>query len=293
MRQNAKNRRDVQRITWIGLAVNVVLSVLKFIVGILGASQAVIADAVHSLSDMATDIAVLFGVIYWSAPADEEHPFGHSRIEAIITAIIGFVLLFMAFGIGYRALCSIRGAYLKQPTWIAIVGPFISIICKEILYHWTVSIGKRVKSSAVIANAWHHRSDAFSSIPALIAVGAAAINPKWAFVDHVGAFIVSLFIIKIAYDIITPAFSELSDAGASKIERAKIESLVLNIHGVHAVHAIRTRKFGSGFLVDLHILVDGEISVRKGHTISEDVKKELIKNGPEILDVVVHIEPDE
>ncbi|MGA1870372.1 MAG: cation diffusion facilitator family transporter [bacterium] len=293
MSQNEQSRGDIQRITWIGLAVNLFLSLLKFTVGCIGKSQAVIADAVHSVSDMATDIAVLGGVKYWSAPADETHPFGHRRIEALVTASIGIVLLITALGIGYQALMSMQDGSIMQPAYIAVIGPFLSIIFKEILYHWTVSTGTRVKSSAVIANAWHHRSDAISSIPALIAVAAAAINPKWAFIDHVGALIVSIFIIKISSDIIYPAFSELSDCGASQIERAKIHSLALNVQGVHSVHAIRTRKFGSGFHVDLHILVDGDMTVRKGHTISEEVKSELLANGPEILDVVVHLEPDE
>jgi len=289
--QNKKDSSEIIRITWIGLAVNVFLAILKFTVGFLGYSHAVIADAFHSLSDMGTDFAVLFGVKLWSAPADYNHPYGHGRIEAIFTAIIGIVLAIFAIGIGYNALVNIPVIHLKQPKWIAITGSLISVILKETLFRFTVSVGKRARSSAVVANAWHHRSDALSSIPALIAVSLAVINPKLAFIDKVGALIVSIFILKIAWDITMPCLSELSDSSAPQRYYEKIGSTTMSINGVMAVHAIRTRKFGSGLHVDLHVLVDGKISVKKGHEISEEVKHILLGKIPEILDVVIHLEP--
>lgn len=291
--KNCRDAREIKRITWIGLVINILLSALKFVVGYVGASQAVIADAVHSLSDCVTDFAVLFGVRFWSAPPDENHPYGHRRIESLVTVAIGIVLAVVAFGIVYKSLISMRDVDVMQSGWIAVTGPFLSIIFKETLYRWTVNVGRKVKSSAVIANAWHHRSDAFSSIPALIAVGASVLNPKWAFVDHVGALVVSIFILKVSLDIIKPSLVELTDGGASESDRGSIKQIASEVNGVEDAHAIRTRRIGPGIYVDLHILVDPEMSVHIGHDISEEVKRELIEKGPNVLDVVVHLEPNE
>lgn len=285
--------RQIRRITWIGLFANLLLSGLKFLVGVLGSSQAVIADAVHSLSDMSTDFAVIFGVKFWSAPPDEDHPYGHKRMEALVTTSIGIVLALVAFGLVRNALNSIQGVQSQQTGWVALAGPLVSIVVKEVLYRRTMTIGTQAKSSAVIANAWHHRSDALSSIPALIAVVASALKPAWGFVDHIGALIVSLFILKVSWDIISPALAELTDHGASKNEQDEIRQIALGVGGVETVHAIRTRRFGSQLHVDLHVLVDPEMSVRRGHDISTQVKRELLFKGPNVLDVVVHLEPNE
>lgn len=283
----------IKRVTWLGIVANLILACIKFVVGFIGSSQAVIADAVHSLSDMSTDLAVIFGVKFWSAPPDEEHPYGHKRIEAIITAAIGITLAGVAVVLVYKSLTTIRESYIKQTALIALLGPIVSIVLKEILYRWTIRVGKQVKSTAVIANAWHHRSDALSSIPALLAVSASAINPNWAFVDHIGALIIAVFILKVSWDIISPSLSELTDRGVSQRDRELIRHIALSVEGVQNVHAIRSRKFGSNLYVDLHILVEPEMSVRDGHEISKNVNYKLIKEGPEILDVVVHLEPDE
>ena len=283
--------KQVRKVTWIGLMVNLFLAVVKFIVGTIGSSQAVIADAVHSLSDMTTDIAVLWGVGFWTAPADEDHPYGHWRIESIVTVVIGMTLVTVALGIAYQALATIREPHIRQPGWIAITGVLLSIVLKEWLYRWTIRIGKSSKSSALVANAWHHRSDAISSVPALIAVVAASVNPDWAFVDHVGALLVALIILKVSWDILAPAFSILTDRGASQKDREKIMATACAIAGVEHVHAVRTRRYGNGFHVDLHVQVNGEMSVRNGHEICGVVKRALLENGPDILDVVVHLEP--
>jgi len=206
-------------------------------------------------------------------------------------ASIGLVLGLAAIGIALNALIPFGRMSLQQPRWIAITGALLSIISKEALYRWTVTVGKRAKSSAVLANAWHHRSDALSSVPALIAVGVALIDPRLAFVDNIGAFLVSVFILKVAWDIIVPSLSELSDAGAPRNYCETIHAIASRIEGVRDVHAIRTRRIGAGIFVDLHILVEGSITVRKGHDISERVKYELLEKGPDVLDVVVHLEP--
>ncbi|HUU40582.1 MAG TPA: cation diffusion facilitator family transporter [Desulfatiglandales bacterium] len=291
--KNTHNLTQLKKITWIGIFVNIGLAGIKFFVGYVGASQAVIADAVHSLSDLATDLAVIFGIKFWSAPPDQDHPYGHLRIEALITTAIGLVLVIVAVGLGYKSLATIREPHIQQTTWVAIIGPSISIVLKEILYRWTIIVGTQAKSTAVIANAWHHRSDALSSLPALLAVTASTVNRDWAFIDHIGALIISVFILKVSWDIIRPALLELADRGASLKDSILIRSIAMDVNGVQDVHAIRTRKFGPNLYVDLHILVDPEISVRAGHSISEEVQKVLLANGPDVLDVVVHVEPDE
>lgn len=275
------------------MGANVALAAGKLTAGILGASQAVIADAVHSFSDLSTDLAVILGVRYWSAPPDAEHPYGHGRIETVVTTFIGLALGIVALGIAYNALTTVREPHLRQPGWVAALGPAASMVIKEILYRWTVRVGLRVRSSAVMANAWHHRSDGFSSLPPLVAVIVSAWRPEWAFVDHFGAVLVSLFILKVSWDVLSPALAELVDRGATRKERARIDRLARSVPGVRDVHRIRARRIGSSFLVDLHVLVQPELTVRAGHDISEAVQRELMDRGPEIVDVVVHLEPHE
>ena len=287
------NVQEINKVTWVGVIINVVLSAIKFVVGYIGGSHAVIADAVHSLSDLATDFAVIVGVRFWSAPPDQDHHYGHYRIEALITALIGIILGFVAIGIGYSSVVTIKEFHFGKTAWIAVIGPLASIFIKEVLYHWTVAVGKKVRSKSLIANAWHHRSDALSSIPALIAVVVSTINPSWVLVDHIGALVVSVFILKVAWDITVPALLELTDQGASENVHVAIKQIALAVEGVREVHKIRTRKIGQNIFVDLHVLVRPEITVRDGHAISENVKHELLKKGPDILDAVIHLEPAE
>jgi cation diffusion facilitator family transporter len=284
---------QIKRITWIGLFGNLFISGLKFVVGTLGSSQAVVADAFHSLSDMITDVAILVGVRFWSSPADESHPYGHRRIETIVTVGIAVILAGTACAIGYRGLATVRDEEIRQPGWIAFIGAMVSIVTKEILYRWTFRVGQREKSSAVIANAWHHRSDALSSIPAALAVGIAAFNPEWSFVDHIGAVIVSLFILHASWKIMKPALVELSDSGAPGHIQDLISAAGMEIDGVEDVHAIRTRRMGYGIYVDLHITVQGSMSLSRGHDVSEEVQDRIKERVPDVLDVVVHLEPDD
>ncbi|HNZ53414.1 MAG TPA: cation diffusion facilitator family transporter, partial [bacterium] len=180
------NERVIKKVTLIGMVINIVLSAVKFAAGVFGNSQALIADAFHSLSDCVTDVAVIIGSTYWSAPPDESHPHGHRRIETVITAFIGLALAAVAFGMGWNAVSTMTDEYNKPPEMIAFIAAVISIIVKEGLYQWTAIAGKKIRSQAMIANAWHHRSDAFSSIPAAIAVIAAIIFPGFGFIDHAG-----------------------------------------------------------------------------------------------------------
>lgn len=282
---------QIRHITWIGMIINLGLAGIKFLLGILGSSQAVIADAIHSLSDMTTDISVLIGVKFWSAPADSDHPYGHKRIETMITVVIGILLAWAAIEMSLHAIKAINEKEILNPHWYALLGPALSIATKEWLFKWTIQVGKRVKSQAVIANAWHHRTDALGSIPTFIAVGIAVIKPEWWFVDQIGALIVSMFILKVAWDIAAPALADLSDRGASMKDREAIIKLALTVPGVMEVHAIRTRRLGVGLFLDMHVLVDGNMTVSNGHDISEHVKHVLIDQGPNINDVMVHLEP--
>lgn len=284
--------REVLRVGWLGFAANLALAAVKMVAGIVGHSQAVVADGVHSVSDVATDLAVIFGVRYWTAPADEHHPHGHHRIETLVTAAIGLSLVAVAFGLGVQAVRDlIAGAPPRTPTPVALVAAVLSIAVKEGLYRWTASVGRRVGSQALVANAWHHRSDAFSSVPAVVAVATAMVAPSLSAVDRVGALAVCLFILHAAWRIIAPALDQLVDAGAPPEDRERLERIALEVEGVAAAHALRTRYKGSQLSVDLHVEVDGGLTVEEGSQIARRVKRRLEQDGPDVADVVVQVEP--
>jgi cation diffusion facilitator family transporter len=283
----------VRRVTWAGLLINLFLAAIKFFAGIYGRSQALIADAIHSLTDLTTDIAVIAGSHYWSRPPDENHPYGHRRLETLVTVFIGIVLIAAGIGIGWKAISALQEKHAAPPGWIAVFAALASIVCKEGIYRWTAITGRRVKSAALAANAWHHRTDALSSIPVLIAVAGARVFPSWSFLDHLGAAVVSIFILHASAKIIWPAISELIDVGAPTETGKKIGDIALKNEGVLQVHDIRTRYISSSILVDLHIVVEGLISVREGHDIADDVKARIIDAIPEVLDVIVHVDPPE
>ena len=285
--------RYVRKVTWIGLLTNIGLSGLKFAAGYFGRSQALIADAIHSLTDTTTDIAIIAGSHYWSRPADEDHPYGHRRLETLVTAFIGIMLVAAGIGIGWEAISTLHKKQTASPGWIAFYAAMASIVVKEVLYRWTAAVGKKIKSPALAANAWHHRTDAISSLPVLIAVGGALIFPTWSFLDRVGAVIVSIFILHAAMKIIWPAVSELIDAGVPEEIQKKIMGIASNTMGVREVHAIRSRYISSSIQIDLHIVVDGNISVREGHTIADSVEDNIIGGIPEVLEVVVHVDPSQ
>lgn len=276
-----------------GALVNVALSAAKIAAGFLGNSQAVVADGVHSLSDLATDAAVLIGVRYWSEPADGNHPYGHGRIETLVSMAIGVSLAAVGLFIGYHALVTITLPDDGVPSWIAFWAALVSVILKEALYRWTISVGGRIRSQALIANAWHHRSDAFSSIPAMLAVAAAIVSPGLSKADHVGAIVVAAFIVMAAWRIVAPSLNQLIDRGATRDVLLRIHRVAKRTEGVRSVHGVRTRYLGSSLAVDLHVLVDGNRTVRSGHDVARAVERNLLELMPEVLDVVVHIEPDD
>lgn len=285
--------QQIRQITWIGMVINIFLAAFKIFAGIFGHSQAVIADGIHSFSDTVTDIAVIVGSYYWSKPADKKHPYGHKRLETTVAIFIGGLLLTAGVGIGWNAAQNLNVQSPTAPGSVALVAALMSIFIKEFLYRWTDTVGKKINSPSLLANAWHHRLDAFSSIPVFIAVAVAAVFPAWDMLDHLAAFVVSLLICYSAAKIVLSGFKELIDEGASFETCEQIRDIALEDNRVLQIHNIRTRFTGNSLQVDLHVVVDGSMTVYDGHLVAEDVKHRIMTRGPDVIDVIVHIEPKE
>jgi len=291
---------SIRRITWLGVIINIFLTGFKFFAGIVGHSSVLIADAVHSLSDLITDFAILFGMRYWNQPADQDHPYGHAKIETLVTLFIGFVLAIVGISLlieAVRLLSNILAGHPPEhsPGVLPLVAALVCIALKEWLYHATVRVGMATKSSATIANAWHHRSDAISSIPAAFAVGACLIlGDKYVFLDPVGTVVVSFMIIHVAWTIMRPTFAALLDSGASELQCKAIADEIRSFTEVKDLHKLRTRYVGpTGLVVDVHVHVDSDMSVTESHALSHRIKRKLLQSGENIIDVFVHIEPCE
>ena len=291
MVQYPLNTREFLKVTWVGLWINVLLSGLKIWAGLVGHSRAVLADGFHSLSDLVSDVALLIGVRFWSAPADEEHPYGHQRVESLITLGIALLLAVLSVMLVYDATLSLLAEERKSVGLIAALAALLSIVVKEALYRWTVRKGRELRSSALVANAWHHRSDALSSIPAALSSGIAHVAPGLAVLDLIGTIIVAVFLCAAAWKIAWPALNELTDRGASAEASARILSVAAAVPGVRDVHALRTRFLGAGTQVDLHVMVDGAMSVEEGHHVATAVEDAIMSMGSQMADVLVHIEP--
>ena len=208
-----------------------------------------------------------------------------------VTVLIGAVLAVVGIGIGYEATVSIHEKHSETPGAVALAAALLSIVVKELLYRWTLGVGRRIRSPAVVANAWHHRSDALSSVPAVLAVTTAILLPAWQFIDHVGAVVVSLFILQAAYKILRPAIGQLIDTGLPAEETEAMVAAAEECVGPGRAHDLRTRCLGPDVAVDLHIEVDPTLTVAQGHDIAEEVRHRLHERFPEIIDVVVHVDP--
>lgn len=281
----------IRKVTIIGLIANLFLATIKFIAGYYGNSKAVIADAIHSTTDLATDFAVIIGSYFWTKPPDETHHHGHGRVETIVTLFIGVILFLAGIDIFINSFFTMKEKCSIGPSNIAAIAAFLSILVKEILYRWTIKKGNTIKSSALTANAWHHRLDAFSSIPVLIVVIIAMFFPRLNFIDKIGAIIVSFFIIQAAIKIIIPGINEFLDGSTPKEICDEISLICMSDSRVKNVHKIRTRYIGGKIHIDLHIEVDGSLSIVEGHSISGAVKQLLFQNFTDISDVLIHIEP--
>jgi len=283
---------DVRKVTLLGMGINIFLSIFKFIAGVLGNSRALVADAIHSLSDLSTDVAILIGSYFWNQPPDKEHPYGHRRIETLISIAIGLVLASVGVLLALEAIGSLSGKRESgPPKLVAAVMAFVSIMVKEWLYRYTLKIGKRLKSSATVANAWHHRSDALSSIPVLVAILVSYVFPQLFFLDAVGAILVSLFILQAAFQIAKPGILEIIDRGASKEIDEKIKNIALTVSEVKSIHKLRTRYMGGSLCVDMHIVLTPSITLYNAHLIGNQVRDSLIASNLDIIEVLIHLDP--
>jgi cation diffusion facilitator family transporter len=279
--------------TLLGLFVNAFLILLKFIAGIFGDSQALIADAVHSVSDLFTDAVVLFGIKIGRKPPDKEHHFGHARIETLASAIVGLALIGTAVYLGIEAALNIHRHTEHHPTGIALIGAGVSIALKEALYRYTVLIGQRLKSQLIVANAWHHRSDALSSVAVLLGVAGTLIRPSWHILDALAALIVSFFIIKVGIDILRKTLREFTDTAPRPEIIEKLMQLSRTVEGVMDAHDLRVRTSGGFYQAEIHIVVDGQLTVVEGHRIAKTVEHCLAAEMDELDRVIVHVDPVE
>ena len=288
--------KGIYKVTLIGSAVNAILIVMKFIAGFVGKSSAMVADAVHSLSDFISDVIVLIFVKIAGKPKDKTHDYGHGKFETLATMIIGILLIIAGFGLSINGIDtvirSLHGELLERPTMLALIVAVVSIASKEWLYRYTVSNGKKLNSQAVIANAWHHRSDAVSSLGTLIGIsGAMFLGDNWRILDPIAAIVVSIFIIKSGYDIVKPCISELLEASLPEEKENEIENLVTSVPGIEFIHNLRTRRIGNGIAVDLHAKMDGNLSLSEAHEKATAAEKAIKKVFGENSIINIHMEP--
>ncbi len=283
--------RDGRLVTLVGASVNALLILLKFMAGVFGMSQALIADAVHSISDLFTDAVVLFGIWIGKKEPDEGHPFGHARIETLASSIVGFALLVTALYLGIRSALGIYSHTEYQPRLFALLVAAASVVSKEVLYQYTVRTGRRLRSQLIVANAWHHRSDALSSIAVLLGVAGARIRPSWHILDSFAALIVSFFIIKVGLEIIGRTLREFIDAAPPPGILESIRQCTLSIEGVLDTHDLRVRTSGGLYQIETHIVVDGSLTVRESHKIAKEVEKCLGEELDDFASVIIHVDP--
>lgn len=283
--------REVRKVTLIGSLVDLLLGVAKIIIGWLAHSQALIADGLHSLSDLATDFVVLYAAKHSHREADEDHPYGHGRIETLATVGLGLSLIAVAAGIGYDAMQRLNEPErLLAPGLLALAVAVISVVSKEIIYQYTRNAARRLRSNMLMANAWHSRSDAISSIVVIIGLVGAMMGH--AYLDAVAAIAVAAMIAKIGFDLVRASSRELIDTALEPEVIDNIRNEVLGVDGVRALHTLRSRRSGSDALVDLHLQVDPRISVSEGHQIGDTVRRRLLERIEEVTDVTVHIDPE-
>lgn len=291
--QRAQARDQAMRNTSVvGAVVNLVLTVVKVIFGIIGQSHALIADGVHSLADLSTDLMVWFAAKYSNQPADKEHPYGHARIETAFTVGLGVVLIVTAAGIVFdSAQRLLNPETLLQPTPIVLLIAVISILANEGLYQYTIGAAKQFNSGLLKANAWHHRSDAMSSIVVLVGVAGSLMGLPY--LDAFAAVGVALMIGHIGWTQAWSSLRELVDTGMEPKTAAALKRIIGNVEGVRGVHMLRSRRMGGMYLIDVHIVVDERLSVSEGHKISEYVRLKLIDSHEDISNALVHIDPED
>jgi cation diffusion facilitator family transporter len=281
--------RRVLRVTRQGIVVNAALGTLKLAAGLLAGSGALVADGFHSLSDLASDGLVLWGTSVASWPEDADHPYGHGRIETLVGGLVGLMLILLAVGIGWGALHALRSAPPPPPSWWALVVAAGSFGVKEWLFRITVAAGKQERSLAALANAWHHRSDAFSSLAVMAGIATAIM--AWPRADSVAALAVALLIGWVGGTISLQAGRQLVDTVVDPAIIARVRRASEATEGVRSVHDVRARTMGNRFLADLHIEVEGTLTVEAAHTIAEQVEANIMEEMPHVAHVIVHVDP--
>jgi cation diffusion facilitator family transporter len=284
--------KALTHVTLVGSAVDLVLGVAKIFLGLMENSQALVADGIHSISDLVTDGMVLVAVRQGNKMADEDHPYGHARIETITTVLLALTLLLVSFGIVDNALDVLSEPDRDvTPGWIALLVVLVSGLSKEYIFHYTMKVAKLHQSPILEANAWHSRTDAISSVMVFVGIGGAMLGlPE---LDALAAIGVAIIIAKVAWDLGAPSVQELVDKGMDRSYLDDLEDAVRKTRGVRGFHALRTRRMGASVLVDVHIAVDSMITVSEGHQIAEQVRIGLTQRFPEISDVVVHVDAED
>lgn len=291
-----ERNKEIYKVTLVGGAVNVVLLVFKFVAGIVGHSAAMVADAVHSLSDFVTDIIVLAFVHISGKPEDKSHDYGHGKYETLATTIIGVALLVVAVGIVYSGAVKIAawlgGQQLEAPGLLALWAALLSIVLKEGVYQYSMVKARQLKSQAVEANAWHHRSDALSSIGTAVGIGGAIFfGQRWTVLDPVASVIVGAFIVKVAADLLRSGIGDLMEQSLPDAVEDEILRLAATVPGVSMPHDLRTRRIGNHYAIELHILMDGDMSLREAHDKATEVEDTLKGHYGQDTHVAVHVEP--
>lgn len=288
--------RSIYRVTIAGSIGNFLLVLFKFVAGVVGRSDAMIADAVHSLSDFATDIIVLLFVRISAKPQDKDHDFGHGKYETLATLVIGSILFAVGLGVCWNGSLTIwqwrQGAELESPGMLALVAAVVSIVVKEILYQYTVRAGRKVGSRAVIANAWHHRSDALSSIGSTIGIGGAILlGERWRVLDPLAAVIVSLFIMRTAYKLIVPCVEELMEKSLPEEVERSIEAALADVLPDCDPHNMRTRRIGNQKAVDVHVRMNGSSTVTEAHEVTKRMEERIRDILGADAFINIHVEP--
>lgn len=284
--------REVRKVTLVGSVVDLLLGVIKIVIGWAANSQALIADGLHSLSDLGTDFVVLYAAKHSHREADEDHPYGHGRIETLATVGLGLTLIVVAVGVAYEGVQRLnQPELLMQPGAMALAAAIVSVIAKEAIYHYTMRVARKLRSNMLIANAWHSRSDAISSVVVVIGVGGTMMG--YTYLDAVAAIAVAVMIAKIGFDLVRSSTKELIDTALEPEVVDEIRNEVFAVDGVRALHMLRSRSSGGDALVDLHIQVDPRVSVSEGHQIGDTVRRRLLERIEEVTDVTVHIDPED
>ncbi len=283
--------KKAKSISLIGAGINALLGIIKVIGGLLYNSHALIADGFHSFSDLLTDTMVLVASKYGSQDADHSHPYGHQRIETAATLVLALVLILAGAGIAWDSFDALMQGGQGKPNWFTIPIALLSIFANEALFQYSLTIGEAIRSDLIIANAWHHRSDAASSLIVLLGLLASIFG--FGYFDAIAAIVVGFMIIKMGWDYGWDSVKQLVDSAVDPILIEKIEKIIQEIDGVQKIHQLRSRSMGKDVFVDVHVLVSPQISVSEGHFIAQNVHHALVEKIPEVEDVTVHIDPED